>query len=568
MKQFNWKQLKDRGLFPAAAAVLALAFGLIGIRWGLPALWYPDEPETLEQIVIPMARNLDLNPHVFNKGSLYYYFLLAVLSPVFAAIKLFHVSAADYEALAGKLGLISRVATAFAGACGVVLMHRVAKRMAGEAAARLASLFLAVNLAYAAYSHFAYMEVPLVVMTLVCLLFGLRFLETRKTRDLTLAAFTAGMAVSVKYNAALFGAVILFILLASATAAALKAGKAGGAGSDRPKNRFRSLWAAIPFRPALLCAGLATAGFLLTTPFAVLDYRTFLDYVARQSVIAKEGYKVFSGVSAWAGNFELLGVCFGPVLFPLLLAAWAGLLIRWIIRPTSVEALAVFPPLIYYLYIGTWRITAIRYVLPMVPFLILSAVILIDRLALSKPRLKRPVLAVVAAVLVFSAFGSFRNLLGFTADSRVRAERWMAERVPAGSRMEAYSYKMYLPRFPSGLVFERINPDFVADSPGLAGSDAAGPAASDSGRAGNRSAFTREGLRNRNPDYILLSSFYDDRYLPSPSNRTRELHPGLAVYYRELTDGSAGYGVAAVFTGRGMQEFYVNPTITVLRRLE
>ncbi len=564
----NRKQPMLNRLFPPAAAVLALAFGLIGIRWGLPALWYPDEPETLEQIVIPMARSLDLNPHVFNKGSLYYYFLLAVLSPVFAAIKLFHISAADYEALVGKLGLISRIATAMAGVFGVLLMHRVAKRMAGEAAARLAALFLAVNLAYAAYSHFAYMEVPLLAMLLACLLFGLRHLETRKTRDLALAAFTAGMAVSVKYNAALFTAVILFILLASMTTAAMKTAGSEGAGKGRPESRFRRVLDAIPFRPALLCACLMAAGFLMTTPFALLDYRTFLDTLSRQSVIAKEGYKVFTGVSAWAGNFELLGVCFGPVLFPLVLAAWVGLLIRWMIRPSAVEALAVFPPLIYYLYIGTWRITAIRYVLPMVPFLILSAAILIDRLVLSGPKLKRPVLAVVAAVLVFSAFGSFRNLLSFTADSRVRAEKWMAERMPAGSRIEAYSYKMYLPRIPSGLVFERINPDFVGDSPGLAGSGADGSEASDSGQGDNRSAFTREGLLGRNPEYIILSSFYDDRYRVSASNRTAELHPELSRYYRELTDGSAGYAVAAVFTGRGMQEFYVNPTITILKRLE
>jgi hypothetical protein len=564
----NWKQPKLRGLFPAAAAVLALAFGLIGVRWGLPALWYPDEPETLEQIVIPMARNLDLNPHVFNKGSLYYYFLLTVLSPYFAAIKLLRLSAADYEALVGRLGLISRVATACVGACGVVLMHSVAKRMAGSAAARLAALFLAVNVAYAAYSHFAYMEAPLLVMLLVCLLFGLRHLETLKTRDLALAAFFGGMAVSVKYNAAVFAAVILLILLGPKAAAAAKAAGTGDADKGRSGQWLRNVRAAIPVRPALLCAGLAAAGFLLTTPFAVLDYRTFLDTMSRQSVIAKEGYKVFTGGSAWSGNLELLSVCFGPVVFPLVLAAWAGLLIRWMFRPSAVEALAVFPPLFYYLYIGTWRITAIRYVLPMVPFLILSAVILIDRLALSRPRLKRPALAVATAVLVFSAFGSFRNLLSFTRDSRVRAEKWMADRMPAGSRIEAYSYKMYLPAVPSGMVSERINPDFVQDSPGLRVPMNETADSSGSIQDGNRSVFTREGLRNRNPDYIILSSFYDDRYMPSPLNRTEELHPGLARYYRELADGSAGYGVAAVFSGRGMQEFYVNPTITILKRLE
>ena len=49
---------------------ISLVYNLVGVRWGLPALWYPDEPETIEQIVIPMARNFDPNPHIFHKGSL------------------------------------------------------------------------------------------------------------------------------------------------------------------------------------------------------------------------------------------------------------------------------------------------------------------------------------------------------------------------------------------------------------------------------------------------------------------------------------------------------------------
>jgi len=148
---------KFRTLIPAALIALSLVYGLTGVRWGLPSLWYPDEPETLEKIVIPMARNLDLNPHIFNKGSLFYYFLLAVFSPYFTAIKLFRLSAADYEGLVGRLALIGRVATACVGAFGVWLMDRVAKRAAGGTAARLAAACLAVNTGYASYSHFAYM---------------------------------------------------------------------------------------------------------------------------------------------------------------------------------------------------------------------------------------------------------------------------------------------------------------------------------------------------------------------------------------------------------------------------
>ncbi len=40
-----------------------------GITWGLPAIWYPDEPETIS-IIINMVRNFDLNPHNFLKPSL------------------------------------------------------------------------------------------------------------------------------------------------------------------------------------------------------------------------------------------------------------------------------------------------------------------------------------------------------------------------------------------------------------------------------------------------------------------------------------------------------------------
>jgi len=69
--------------------LFSLILNLYGIDWGLPSLWHPDEATTIKNIVIPMARNFDPNPHDFLKPSLYYYLLEIILSPLFIYYKYF-----------------------------------------------------------------------------------------------------------------------------------------------------------------------------------------------------------------------------------------------------------------------------------------------------------------------------------------------------------------------------------------------------------------------------------------------------------------------------------------------
>ena len=77
--------------------VVSLFLNLYGIQWGLPMHWYPDEYETIEKTVIPMTRNLDLNPHYFFKPSLYYYFLCFVMAPYFLYIKTTGIQIESYQ---------------------------------------------------------------------------------------------------------------------------------------------------------------------------------------------------------------------------------------------------------------------------------------------------------------------------------------------------------------------------------------------------------------------------------------------------------------------------------------
>jgi hypothetical protein len=547
-------------LLLAGIVALGLFYNLTGVRWGLPALWYPDEPETIERIVIPMARNFDLNPHIFYKGSLFYYFLLLILTPYFAVIKLFHLQTADSIRLIGQVTLISRIATACTGAFGVVMAYWIGKRLRNSAAGIAAAFLLAVNVGYSAYSHFAYMEVPMVVLFLVSLYFGLRHLETFTRRDLFLSAFSGGLAVSAKYNAALLVLVFLFVLH---WARAIRP-------SDTPAKRNGAVRRFFS-REFFLSVGLAVFAFFLTTPYSILDYRTFLSYMVKQSMISKEGYKVFAGSYTWGGNFLLVEKAFGWPMFVLLTGAYIWVTVRWFKNRDAKEALVLAPPLVYFLYIGTWRLSAIRYVLPVIPFLIFAAV-LVDIRRMKKPA-REIILAVFLTVCGYSAAQGYLSIRCFTNDTRFAAEQWIARNVPRGGKVEMYSYKMYLPRLSGDLNAYRLTPNFVVESVGfetLKKSDIgrkflwnAGP---ESAEPDNRPEFTVEALKGRNPDYVLLSSFYDDRYVPSPDNKTAVLYPELGRYYEALVGGAAGYAPAAVFKNDRMQEFYLNPTITILMR--
>ena len=536
---------------------LSLTYNLIGVQWGLPALWYPDEPETIEQIVIPMARHFDPNPHIFHKGSLYYYFLLLVLAPFFACIKLFHVSAENYERLVAQVTLIARIATACTGAFGVLVMYRIGKRLRGSRAGILAASLLAVNMLYAGYAHFAYMEVPMLVLMMVSLYLALRYADTGAARDLRLAALFGGLAASAKYNAV--APVLVFILILHLD----RAGRESG---------FRAKLRRLLSKEFFTSIGLIGLGFVLGTPFAVLDFRTFVAYLIKHSFVSREGYKVFADSYSWGAYVGLLVKSLGAPMAVAAVGAFAVAFIQWF-KDRSVKAACIlFPPLFYYIYIGSWRLAAIRYLLPMIPFMLLSF-LLVDVRSIRKS-VRTPVLSAFVGVCLFTVVQTFLGVCQFTSDTRNSAEKWIAENIPSGGKVEMYAYKTYLPKFPDGIAANRMIPTFVVESAGYEKFKQSSfaekylkDASPDSGNSENRDAFTMTALQLRNPDFILLSSFYDDRYVPSKTNKTLKMYPELARFYQALVSGRAGYDTVAVFQKDCMQEFYLNPTITILKRL-
>ncbi len=250
---------------------LALLLRCWALGWGLPYVEHPDEPAVLEPAV-RMVQEGDANPGKFLYPSLYYYLLAAVVRAhaAWGVAQGLYASLADLPAktylytTAPALYIWGRALTAVLGALTVPLLYLLGRRMFDWRVGLLAALALGLNTYHVQHSHFITTDVPTGVWVTLVLLGAWGVATTGHWRSYLLAGVATGLAAGTKYNAGVIG-------LALAMAAALYV---GAAWRDGAQGRFWRLAATHGAR--LLAAGaLAVLVFLLTTPFALLDFAAF-----------------------------------------------------------------------------------------------------------------------------------------------------------------------------------------------------------------------------------------------------------------------------------------------------
>src|SRR5262249_22538543 len=123
-----------------------------------------------------------------------------------------------------------------------------------------------------------------------------------------------------------------------------------------------------------LCAAI---GFVAGTPYAVLDYRSFVTAVTNIRRHMELGHVVMTRGWQYHATFTLrygVGV-------PLLAAAMLSPCTLVVQRRWKAAALVLAFPAAYYLLVGSGKTVFVRYMVPMVPFLCLGAAVSVDWLS-------------------------------------------------------------------------------------------------------------------------------------------------------------------------------------------
>jgi hypothetical protein len=379
----------------AAIVLLALALRVAGLDFGLPmAEARPDELTIAFQAM--KFGSGDLNPHSFHYPSLFKYMVFSVFGAWYAVGRAIGEFSSKDEFLlsffdgAVSFRLLMRAMSAGMSTAAVWML-------CGGPGGRWAAFFLAVAFLPVRDAHFGVTDSTMVTFVVASVLAAERLRQDGTPRAATLAGGLAGLATSIKYNAA----ILVFPLVIAALLAPRRHRHARG--------------------PALAAVALAYMGacFLAGTPYAIADFTTFWKDFSYELNHLRVGQFVDVG-GGWRQHLTAsLPLGMGWPLFALGLLGMGWTAFR---APEPAAVLWSFP-VVYFWAIGRGETAFFRYMLPVVPFLCMGAGLLagpLGLLRLALPFAAFPTLASsIAAIRLFNA-GDTRDAMG----------RWIEANVP------------------------------------------------------------------------------------------------------------------------------------------
>ncbi|HYN08532.1 MAG TPA: glycosyltransferase family 39 protein [Vicinamibacterales bacterium] len=455
--------LPDRGVSapsPPLSIVLALFTVLfaVGIDWGWPATWAPDELDPLSI--------LNAIGHRFSHGwfdkypPLHYYLLGIVYVPVLIAGELGWL-VVDSEPVRGLLYLQGRVLTVAMGLGTLLGVALLGTRTLGEKYAWPAALCAGAFMPFVFYAKTVNVDVPYVFWFVLSCLFLVEAHRHGRARDCIGFAVTAAAAVATKDQA-----YALYILPALHLAWRIGRSRQG-----------------IVALASGTVAGILVLALVHNVAFNYDGFRSHVDLVVGP---ASAGYRMFP--TTVAGEWALAKVTAGQLLWTLGVPGMLLVLIGVVPRLRGPDAPAV--PAWVFLAALSYYVTLIavigyvydRFLLPVTTVLALAAAIGLVRLAelrvgrgfspANPPALKgRPTFGIAASVLVGWLLWRVISVDALLVrDSRYAAEAWLRAHVPRDAwvvSVDEFGYVPRLDRFRHKQIQATIadtlsnNPDFI-----------------------------------------------------------------------------------------------------------
>ena len=329
------------GLLLAGALVARFAY-----IWGPPHGW--DE----RYVVLHALRfgTGDLNPRHFDwPASPFYYLTFAFYGIQFVAGYLLGVYPDGQTFAVGALVrpeeyyIVPRLLSAVFGVATAWALWRGLRAWLGTVPAALAAFFVLITPGHIALSRFGTSDVAMLFFLTLAMLLSLEVVRDRRAerRDFVKGGLWIGLATAMKYPGVLSSLSL-----------------AGAHASTRPASRFRWL---------LLAAACSVATFFVVTPFALLDYRTFIGDLG---FMTGHHFGSPAGGTTLTARFHRIQSLTGEAVgLPLLMVALVGLgtaLARW---RTYAPVWSTVAPVALSLVLGlaVTRQRFFHYAVPLVP---------------------------------------------------------------------------------------------------------------------------------------------------------------------------------------------------------
>ncbi len=504
-----------------AALVLAAVLSVYGMWWGWGESWNPDEMAFRDVFY----EGHFLEPADYKKPPFHTYtnFVLS-FGPFKLAQRIAKSHGMDWDVYPYML-LWSRTLQILMFLGIVYLSYRIVKRFADEAAAATVALLTATSAGFVLQAHFLTADIPVVFWMLVAFYASQSILFDTRVRTYLWAGLWIGVATATKYNGLAVGlALPIFHVCAN-------------------PGRAWLTWGQLQ----RLAAGviLVVAGFVLTNPYSVLDFKRFAADFAYNYAVTP----VYNGRDpSQLGYMTFLKDIPEIIGWPVTLLTGIGALYalsRWR-RATIEERATVAASLgVFFLYFGQFgrapRIE-IRFVVPVASFLLIASAPLWSA---TLRRYRAVTAAGLTALIAYNILASLWVGKRFAEDPRMTVQDWVRNNVPRHATIEASAYVPRWNKHPGMDIDDVRMPPVsgrrrvlsrVFSSNGSMVSDVLSRE-----KDTNIDWYSAATLAQRQPAFVALDSMFYDRFL-NVKGAGRD-YPEIRSYVLGLLDNNYGYHI-------------------------
>ncbi len=398
---------------------------LVGVLHSFPAIYHPDEPTIVRSA---LGLRFGPNPNHFDWPHLYVYVnYFAYMG--FAWLREL-VTLVGLRSVVGQLApiiwneelvyyLLTRIISITLASLTLLPVYLTGKKLFGEVVGLLGAATFAVFPFHIWHSQYTMPDVPMTFLLSWSVYFAAHIMESRRSKYYILAGLFAGLAASTKYNG---GLVVICILLAHLIRVyTVKSEKLF---------ELRGL-------TNLVYAGVFTFfGFVLGTPFFILDFKTFTRTDGPQGALWQ--FKNVGSVSTitqiknfFKNFYAKLPDDFGfmPMIFYLGSVLWVGLNVKMLKTTKEFYNLLylILPSVFCFFYLAGFSRARSHYFFVAYPFVAILAGYFLHKVLQEQLVAKRVVLATLITVLYFAVplvMITYNNLkrVGYVEESSIMLE--------------------------------------------------------------------------------------------------------------------------------------------------
>lgn len=378
----------------------------------LPNTYYTDENNYIYSSL--RFGTGDFNPHEFINPAFFRYLLFFLYGVYFLIGKLLGLFRSPSDFILQYLRnptffyIIGRLFSVIVGSSSTLIFYLLAREIFGDKRwAYLSAFFFSLSPLLIKYAHFATVETLLILGIISSFYFLIKSVASKNKKFYFWATFVGGISIGVKYSA-IFLAVPIFFSLFYLT--------------ENKKAFLRLL---------LLGGFTGFLGFFFSSPYCILDLKTFIKDVGAQIKAMRIGYWGWEEVNNTFWYQLSVNLKKGLGLFMEILGVM-GLALTWLKREKKIFLVSLFCA-VFYFWLGKNVLRYERFILPLIPFFSLLSIYFLKFLyGYFKIRFSLFYLAILFSLvgLVWKTEKEF-----FIPHTSTLARIWIEDNIPSGSKI-------------------------------------------------------------------------------------------------------------------------------------